>query len=359
MDQANWALAHYLAGAGHETHLVGYFVSDDLASHPNINVHQVERIANSYFLSEPRLQRAGMRVGREIKARGGFVVANGGNCPFPDVNWVHYVHAAFAPRSSGPVHVRVALTLQHRVYCRQEAAALHKARLIFANSEGSRRALIDGVGIAPGNVQLLYYGSAVERFAPVAEAERQALRQREGLSGVDNVFLYAGALGDLRKGFDRLFAAWKIAQGEMGGRAALAVVGMGREVPAWRARAEREGLDIRFLGFRQDIENVFRACDALVLPARYEPFGLVVQEALCCGVPAIVSREVGAAEVFTEELRPLVVGDADDPRQLADRLIEVGKDRRFYRDAALRFREQISGYGWEQMAQRMVKRIEQ
>jgi len=53
---------------------------------------------------------------------------------------------------------------------------------------------------------------------------------------------------------------------------------------------------IRFLGFvnQTQLPAVYRASDLLVLPSIYEPFGLVVNEAMLCGCPVIVSDRVGA-----------------------------------------------------------------
>lgn len=53
---------------------------------------------------------------------------------------------------------------------------------------------------------------------------------------------------------------------------------------------------VRFLGFQNQsqLPSVYRASDLLVLPSYYEPFGLVVNEAMICGLPVAVSDRVGA-----------------------------------------------------------------
>ncbi|MDK2408772.1 glycosyltransferase [Aphanizomenon sp. PH219] len=53
---------------------------------------------------------------------------------------------------------------------------------------------------------------------------------------------------------------------------------------------------INFLGFRADVPNLLRAADCLVAPTRYEAYDLGVHEALCCGLPAIVSADAGVDE---------------------------------------------------------------
>lgn len=63
-------------------------------------------------------------------------------------------------------------------------------------------------------------------------------------------------------------------------------------------RATQLGLAarVRFLGFlnQSQLPSAYRAADLLVLPSLFEPFGLVVNEAMLCGLPVIVSDRVGA-----------------------------------------------------------------
>jgi glycosyltransferase involved in cell wall biosynthesis len=53
---------------------------------------------------------------------------------------------------------------------------------------------------------------------------------------------------------------------------------------------------VRFLGFvnQSQLPAVYRASDLFVLPSEYEPFGVVVNEAMLCGCPVVVSDQVGA-----------------------------------------------------------------
>ena len=62
------------------------------------------------------------------------------------------------------------------------------------------------------------------------------------------------------------------------------------------ARALGIAHSVRFLGFvnQSNLPAVYRSSDVLVLPSEYEAFGLVVNEAMLCGCPVIVSDRVGA-----------------------------------------------------------------
>ena len=70
-----------------------------------------------------------------------------------------------------------------------------------------------------------------------------------------------------------------------------------------------------FLRFRSDVARILAAGDVLVHPSRYEAYGLGVHEALCRGLPAIVSASAGVAERLPDDLQPLTLPEpirADD-----------------------------------------------
>jgi glycosyltransferase involved in cell wall biosynthesis len=53
---------------------------------------------------------------------------------------------------------------------------------------------------------------------------------------------------------------------------------------------------VRFLGFinQSQLPSIYSASDLFILPSEYEPFGVVVNEAMLCGCPVIVSDQVGS-----------------------------------------------------------------
>ena len=250
-------------------------------------------------------------------------MVNGGNCAWGDVNWVHYVHAAWDPLPDGGPARRLKAAAAHRYFRRTERVRVRRAGLVLANSERTRADLVDRLGIAPGRVHVVYYGIDPQRFRPPTAAERAAARARLGWAGDDRpAVAFVGALGDRRKGLDTLLAAWRrLAEGPSW-PARLVVVGAGAALESWRKRAAAAGLggSVRFLGFRADVPEVLAACDLLVSPARYEPYGLNVQEALCRGLPALVGAAAGVAERYPPGLRGLLLPDPEDAADLARRL---------------------------------------
>src|SRR5207237_833514 len=78
----------------------------------------------------------------------------------------------------------------------------------------------------------------------------------------------------------------------------LLFVGDGPLRPELEARAKKlANGDVRFLGFcnQSELPALYDLCDVFVLPSHFEPWGLVVNEAMNAGKPVIVSDQVGAA----------------------------------------------------------------
>ncbi|MBI4721171.1 MAG: glycosyltransferase family 4 protein [Chitinivibrionia bacterium] len=79
---------------------------------------------------------------------------------------------------------------------------------------------------------------------------------------------------------------------------------------------------------------------AVLVPSRAEPFGMVVLEAMQCGVPVLYSSEAGVAEVIESgiPIRP------DDVGGIADRILELLADSVLWENVALAEREEIRSY---------------
>jgi glycosyltransferase involved in cell wall biosynthesis len=359
MDEANYEFARYLAEREFEVHLVAYNVAPDLTFHPRVTFHRAPMVAGSYLLSEPILNRVGQFNARRIVARGGRVVVNGANCAWDDVNWVHHIQCIFEPKVRAGYVWRLKEYLRRRVDLGAERRVIPRARVAITQSELNRRALINELGIPAERTHTVYLGIDTQRFRPPSRDERASSRKRFVLSQGRPLVAFVGALGDNRKGFDMLFGAWQRLCARPDWDADLIVLGRGREVPLWHARTVAAGLGsrVRFLSFNNEEDFVVQllwACDALVLPSRYEGYGRPVQEAICCGLPALVSKASGVAEHFGREFDDLLISDPEDLDELISRLwcwrLAMGS----WQDRIHRLSETLREHTWEKMSQQML-----
>lgn len=359
MDRANFALADYLARRGHEVHLVAHRVSEKLMAARRVHLHRSPKLAGSYFVSGPLLDRLGRRWARRILQGDGTVLVNGGNCQAEDANWVHYVHAAYCP-DPRRISVRAAARqLRHRLYCSQERHALQRARIIIANSERTRRDLIERLDIPSARIRVVYYGTDPSLFRPACAGEREQLRKKLGWSGDRPVVVFVGAPGDRRKGFDVLLKAWQILCSRSAWDVKLAIVGAGKGRLTSRHQVAPTNLaeSLQFLGFRRDVPDILRAADALVAPSRYEAYGLAVQEAICCGLPAVVSAAAGLAERYPPALKGLLVSRPEDAEEVARRIHSWREQAWAHKTAIDAFGEELRAWTWDDMAARIQEAI--
>ncbi|WP_233582600.1 glycosyltransferase family 4 protein [Corallococcus sp. CA053C] len=360
MDRANLALADWLARQGGPVRLVAYRVEDSLLRYPNVRFIRVPKPANAYLLGEPLLAAVGRFWAARTLAEGGQVVANGGNCEVPAANWVHYVHGAHTPEPVGGPLRKWKGRVSHRVYLRREQRALRRARIIIANSERTRQDLLAATGVEPSRVQVVYLGSDPSRFPPTSPALRREARASLGWPQDRRVALFVGALGDRRKGFDTLFEAWARLCVRADWDVDLWVVGTGAQQEAWERAARGRGLGarIRFLGFRDDVPRLLAAADLLVAPTRYEAYGLGVHEALCVGIPALVSRTAGVAERYPSTLQGLLLEDPEDVGALVRRLEEWRARGSELAPAVAVLSSELRAWTWDAMAAELVARLE-
>lgn len=145
-----------------------------------------------------------------------------------------------------------------------------------------------------------------DRFRDAAELARRsgAAGNRRATWGAvegDTVFVYAGKLIALKRVEDFVAAVGKASRRDPGVRGVI--VGSGPLEKDLQGLAAREEAPVHFAGFgnQRDMPVSYAAADCLVLPSATESWGLVVNEAMASGLPAIVSDRVGSAADLIDE----------------------------------------------------------
>jgi len=366
MDKANLALADYLLERDIPVHLVTHGVEPALERHPLATVHLVARPAQSFLLGEFALAVRGRKVARQVvkQNRLARVVANGGNCVWPDINWAHYVHHAWSPdraaSSRGTWSYRFKDLVSGVWAERTERAAFRRARLVISNSRRTTDEVVKYFGVDPERVHTVYLGSDPE-WGPVSSGERALSRSSLGVGESRTLAAFVGGLGyDDRKGFDVLFRAWEMLCSRTDWDVDLIVAGGGPAVASWQAKVSESGLAgrIRLLGFSDRVKTVLAAADLLISPVRYEAYGLNVQEAICRGVPAMVSASAGVAEQYDAEFSPLLLPNPEDAQDLTKRLLAWRSNKEEWRARFQPFGGRLRRRTWRDTAADFVSIVE-
>ena len=143
--------------------------------------------------------------------------------------------------------------------------------------------------------------------AALATAVTTARRRTAASSGLPSrpYFLYVGRLAP-EKNIDTLLKAW-ISFRKAGGDWPLVLVGDGPSAASLREIAAQcpFGEDVCFAGHRgsRELPTFYAFAGCFVLPSLREPWGLVVNEAMACSLPVLVSSQCGSAEDLVVEGR--------------------------------------------------------
>ncbi|MGE5361498.1 MAG: glycosyltransferase family 4 protein [Bacteroidales bacterium] len=198
---------------------------------------------------------------------------------------------------------------------------------------------------APHFVDNDFFARGAERAR--ADGTAASIRDRFQIPGDATVALFVGRLIAQKRVTDLLQALMRTRQS--GANIHVLVVGSGPEAGELQALAARLDVPAHFAGFvnQRQLPAFYAASSAIVMPSE-ETWGLVVNEAMACGLPAIVSSSVGCApDLLTEDATgySYPIGDAG---ALADALLRLLSKRRDRGDAMARaVRTRIARYSCE------------
>ena len=272
----------------------------------------------------------------ETRRRTGTAVLLNGDVAGPtrsDVNVCHFVHSAFRRQVSFSSPHKAYRRLYAEIHSRGERSAYANAARVVAVSEVIRKELIEAAGVPATRLTTIPNGVDPVEFCPRLATEPRPLRTELGVADDELLAIFVGDLRSPRKGFGLVLRA----VAEVPGIRVVAVGG--HEGGPFPAMARQLGIAhrVHFLGRRSDVPALMRQADVMPFPSAYEPFGLVVTEALASGVPVICGPEVGAAAVMSrspalashEDLAGLVAELRrlrDDPEALAALRLEARAD---------------------------------
>jgi glycosyltransferase involved in cell wall biosynthesis len=213
--------------------------------------------------------------------------------------------------------------LDRLVFRRVVPRAAREAARVLAVSERTKLDLVELYGVAPERIAVTPHG-VDPQFAPGGDTPGGYL-------------LFVGAIQQRKNPLAAVTAADAVGL-------PLVVVGPARDA-ALASELERAGADLRGYVSNEELAQLYRGAACLLMPSRYEGFGLPVLEAMASGTPVVATPDPALREV---------IGDAAivvEPEALADGVRRAIADRERLRVAGLaRARE----FTWERTARLTV-----
>ncbi len=215
-----------------------------------------------------------------------------------------------------------------------------KATIIAVSHALRRELAADGV---PGRVVVIPHGVDKQQFnTGVILRYRQAVRRELGCADDDTLFLF---VGDLRKGFARAVEALVSTPGRL--------VAVSRSDPSESmALAHTLGVSDRVLVWpaTPQIERFYAAADAFVFPTQYDAFGMVITEAMACGLPVITTASAGASDLIQHGRTGFVVRDPADVGSLAGHMRALAACAELRESIGSAAADQMHAHSWDHVA---------
>jgi len=229
---------------------------------------------------------------------------------------------------------------------------LKSSRIVVADSESTRRDIIESYGIATDKVRVIYPG-----YDPSVYAANGF--QRSPARAEDSYLLYVGNLLP-HKNLLSLLDALAILRRRQRARLIIRGDGQPTYARAVRERVETLGLSdvVTFQGYAVEgtLAELYARAACLVLPSLREGFGLPVLEAMACGTPVITSNSSSLPEVGGDAALRVDPHDAID---LSDAMHRVLTDTDLRMDLRERGLKWVRAFSWRRTAEEMSRLLDE
>ncbi len=250
---------------------------------------------------------------------------------------------------------------------RRERELYTDADLVVATTPQQLDLLKEDYEAPADNCRMIPPGYDDNRFFPVGDGSRNAIRQRLGFSG--KVVMAIGRIAR-NKGYDLLIHGFSVlASREPQAVLHLAIGGTSLNKLEETILAELKSLvadlrleeKVQFGHFIPDdqLADYYRAADLFVLSSRYEPFGMTAIEAMACGTPTVVTIHGGLYRALTFG-RHALFAEPFDREDLGITMLKAFRHPRLRnRMARMGAHKARSLFTWTGIAQQLIATVEQ
>ncbi len=248
-----------------------------------------------------------------------------------------------------PKHLLLRL-LERHVYSRR------LYRRVIPASKFEKEQILRYYDLPPDDIIPVHGGVDYDHYNPSdRERRRKKIRDKYGFSDRDLIALFVG-YDFKRKGLPHLLRAMP----QINDRIKLLAVGGTGGLKECETLVSELKLEHRvfFSGpIYQESRNYFFGADLFIFPTLFDPFGTAALEAMAAGLPVIMSRTVGSAELVTSGKEGFLLDDPRDPSEIAAFANRVAAEGIGPEMGSIG-RETSLGCTWEEKAREMISLYE-
>jgi glycosyltransferase involved in cell wall biosynthesis len=218
---------------------------------------------------------------------------------------------------------------------------------------------LTALGIAPQRIFTAPNAVDTALFSNLAETARRKESQVRSRHLPSRYFLYVGRLVK-DKGVFELLEAYAQLEVEIRCNVGLVFAGTGSDSRKLIERAAKISPGaIQFAGFvhREELPEVYAFADALIFPTHSDPWGLVVNEAMACSLPVILTSVAGCASDLVQDGKNGFVIPPRDVARLARAMTRVAEDSAKRAEMGRRSGERIEANSPDKWANGMLEAV--
>ncbi len=333
----------YFLKEGHEVHVF----ANKWDKIENVRFHKIPILSWNFLIQEFCFTLFSTILVGLQKHKFDIVYSQPGRFFSPDVAGVH-ICATAGKIGSKPTDAA------NRILYKIEKFNVKRAKKIVAVSDAIKNELMKNYNVPEKKIKTIYNGVNLLQFSLKNRKNiKYEIRRKYKMRTNEKIMLFVGNPFS-RKGLKFLIESLPFIK-----NAKLIIIGRDNINPYLELAEKLKVRDkIIYIEFVDKISEYFAAADIFVFPTLYEPFGLVILEAMASGLPVITSRTAGAAELIEDGKEGLLLDDPASPKEIAEKvnyLIDNNLINRIGRNA----RKKTEKYTWERTAKEWLRVFEE
>lgn len=233
---------------------------------------------------------------------------------------------------------------------------IKRAALCFGSGESSRR-YFRTFGAREENIRYHQFTSLTEADImrkPLSIEAKQILKRQLKLEDKKTVITVGQFV--YRKGFDVLLEAWKNVKGDY----QLLMIGGGSMERSYLEFIKTNGLEnVKLIEYlpKEELFKYYQAADLFVLPTRKDTWGLVINEAMACGLPIVSTDQcIGGVELIKNGINGFIV-PVDNATALTEKISEIMQTDSLASMMSVNNLNKIQGYTMKNIAKTHIEHI--